>query len=152
MIPGACRTLGSPEIFPWSTGGSSRYPLFHPTSRIDGDRQIEPSVVRVVADLEVVAVRRRRVIALELRDVNLGAVRRVDGPRQAAFHQLVLHLVGVPRRNAERDVVDAPAGARVALAEVGVERIAAADDDVADVADHELVLASLVVGRAPAEQ
>src|SRR5262249_16310410 len=39
-----------------------------------------------------------------------------------------------------------------AAPEVGIEDVAAADDDVADLADHQLMLAALVVRRLPAEE
>src|SRR5438067_13661156 len=115
-------------------------------------RQRQPVVVGDVADLQVVAVRRRRVIALERGDVDLVAGRRVDLRAQAALLELRLDAVGVPRLNAERDVIDAEPRSAAAAPELRIERIAAADDDVADLADEALVLAAFVVGLLPAEE
>src|SRR5262245_19487338 len=107
--------------------------------RPDRVRQRTAVVVRHVADLQVVPVGRGGVIALERGDVNLVAGGRVDLRAQAAFLELRLDPVGVPRLDAERDVIDADApraaASAAAAAERRIERIAAADDDVADVAD-----------------
>src|SRR5262249_27719730 len=133
----------------------------------DRVRQREPVVVRHVADLQVVPVRRRRVIALERGRVDVvGHPRAVRAPvparrvhlrAQSAFLELRLHAVGVPGRDAEGDVIDADAPRAAALAPTGHragrrERIAAADDDVADLADQALVLTALVVGLFPAQE
>ena len=48
-------------------------------------------------------------ITLVCRDVNLVARRRIDARAQAAPLELFFHLVGVPGRDAERNVVDAGA-------------------------------------------
>ena len=61
-----------------------------------------------------------------------------------------LVLAVIPLRNASGDASLNWLGG--SFAEVRVVRIAAADDDVADGADHELVLAAFVVGRRPAEE
>src|SRR5690348_4356324 len=88
------------------------------------------------------------------------SARRVDLRAQAALLELRFHAVGVPRLNAERDVIDSRAAAAgrtlpfapAARAEIGIERIPAADDDVADVPDEAFVLAAFVVGRCPAKE
>src|SRR5205809_593489 len=71
---------------------------------------------------------------------------------QPALLELGLHPVGVPRLNAERDVIDPEPRSAAPLTEFRIERVAAADDDVADLADQELVLTALVVSRLPPEQ
>src|SRR5262249_58620224 len=78
--------------------------------------------------------------------------RRVDVRAKTALFELRFQAVGVPWLDAERDVIDADARSSAALAEVRIERVPAADDDVADLADEALVLAALIVGAFPAEQ
>src|SRR2546430_8712470 len=78
--------------------------------------------------------------------------RRVDLRAQAGLLELGLDAVGVPRLNAERDVIDAEPRSAAAAPELRIERIAAADDDVADLADEALVLAAFVVGLLPPEE
>src|ERR1019366_172783 len=89
-----------------------------------------------------------------------------------AFVELRLHRVRLPRRNAERDVIDRRRPARrsslttasarrvtrcsasaSSSATAGTcRRVAATDDDVADLADHALVLTAFVTGRRPAKE
>src|ERR1051325_8329008 len=65
----------------------------------DGGRQRESRIVIHVADLEIVAVGRRGVVALVRRDVNFVPRRSIGAGAQAAFLQLRLHGIGVPRRD-----------------------------------------------------
>src|SRR4029079_16923647 len=78
----------------------------------------------------------------------------VDLRAKPALLELGLDAVGVPRLDAERDVIDARplAARRRRCRAVGRQRSAAAGADVADVAHQALVLTALVVGFAPAEQ
>src|SRR5438105_1429927 len=119
---------------------------------LDGVGQRQSIVVRHVADLQVVAVGRRRVIALERGDVNLVAGRRVDLRSEPALLELRLDAVGIPRLNPERNVIDPEARTPAAFAEIRIQRVAAADDDVADLTDEALVLTAFVVGLGPSEQ
>src|SRR5207237_10195291 len=91
-------------------------------------RQRQPVVMGDVADLQVVAVRRRRVIALERGDVDVVAGRRVDLRAQAALLELRLDAVGVPWLNAERDVIDAEPRAAAAAPALPSEPSAAGAD------------------------
>src|SRR5438105_3336057 len=133
---------------------------------------------RRVADLQIEAVRRRRVIALVWRCVNVAAAARVRlemawiiwiGPSKSALHQLRFHLVRIPWRDAERDVIDlrrsrwrrlrrrrglcAARRGRIARGTTtSAATAAAANDDAADVADLTFVLTSCVISRRPSQQ
>ncbi len=50
------------------------------------------------------------------------------------------------------DVVDSGLARASGRVERRIERVATADDDVADVGHHQLGLAALVIGRLPSEQ
>src|SRR5215467_12830820 len=63
--------------------------------------QREPGVVSDRADLEVEAVRRRRMITLIRRDVDLVAGGRVDERPESALLERRLDRIGIPRLNAE---------------------------------------------------
>src|SRR5262249_28893780 len=73
---------------------------------------------------------------------------------QTALLELRLHLVGIERRDAERDVPDRRTARRRRRGRraAAIAAAAAADDNVADVADLALALATLVAPRLPAEE
>src|SRR4051812_38000526 len=104
------------------------------------------------ADLQVEAVRRRRVVALVGRRVDVAASAGVDARGEAALLELRLHLIGIERRDAERDVADARGARSRVRAAAAIAAAAAPDDDVADLADLALTLAALVGARLPSEQ
>src|SRR5207247_9268458 len=106
------------------------------------------------ADLQVVSVRRRRVVALVRRCVDVAPTAGVDAGGQASFLELRLDLIGIERCDAERDVSHSRA-ARRRCGGRGAAAVAAAsttDDDAADIADFALVLTALVGPRFPTEQ
>src|SRR5436190_8421726 len=105
------------------------------------------------ADLQVVSVRRRGVIALVRRRVDVASAAGIHAGRQTALLELGLHLIGIERRDAERDVSHPGAAGRRRRARASAAiAAAAADDDAADVADLALILAALVGSRLPTEE
>src|SRR4029450_2221268 len=78
-----------------------------------------------------------------LLDVSMCAL----GPRvsSAAMTPSVSH-------DAERDVIDPCAATSASFSQGGLDRIATADDHVADVADQAFVLAAFVIRRSPTQK
>src|SRR3954469_9296784 len=111
-------------------------------------------LLRAVADLEVEALRRRRVVALiaGVRIVDLQIRSRIRAAGELTLLELREHLDVVEALKAERDVTDRHATLSRHWTR-GVVRIAAADDRVAAiVADPRLVLAAFVTRWLPAEE
>src|SRR6476646_4347510 len=93
------------------------------------------------ADLQVEPVRRRRVVALVARGVDVAAAAGIDARVEPALLELHFHLIGIERRDAERDVPHRRMASRRRRS-AAATTAAAADDDVADVADLTLILAA----------
>ena len=64
------------------------------------------------ADLQIESVRRRRVVALVARRVDVAAPAGVDASGQGALLELGLDLIGIERRDPEGDVTDRGAARR----------------------------------------
>src|SRR5204863_2148012 len=104
------------------------------------------------ADLQIESFRCCRVIALVAGGVDVAAAPGVDARRQPALLELRLHLIGIERRDAERDVADAGLTRRRARARAAVAAAAAPDADVAAVADLGLALAAFALAGPPSKQ
>src|SRR5262252_11254428 len=86
--------------------------------------------------------------------MDITAAAGIDARVQATLLQLRFHLIGIERRDAERDVADRRATRRWRRSRrrTAIAAAAAANDDVADVADLALVLAAFVGSGLPSEQ
>src|SRR5919198_2259215 len=106
------------------------------------------------ADLQIESVRRRRVVALVARRVDVAAPAGVDSGGQPALLELGLDLIGIERGDAEGDVTDRGAARRRrgAGSAAAAAAISATDDDAADVADLALILTALVGPGLPPEE
>src|SRR5262249_23075639 len=105
------------------------------------------------ADLQVEPVRRRRVIALVRRRVDVAAAAGVFARAQPALLELRFDRVGIEWRDAERDVAHSGAarlwrGRRCAA----ITAAPPPDDGAAPVADLALVLAAFIRARLPPEE
>ena len=140
--------------------------------RLNGHGQRQAFVLGHPADLQVVSVWRTRVIALERRIVDIVGnhlavgsqmrTRGINGHAEFTLLEVGPDAIYIPRRDSKRNVIDsgsAPAAfgicttaAAAASAKVRVVRVTAADNGITDIADHEFILASFVVGFFPAQQ
>src|SRR5262252_5769190 len=86
--------------------------------------------------------------------MDITAAAGIDARVQAALLQLRFHLIGIERRDAERDVADRRASRRWRRGRrrTAIAAATAADDDVAYVADLALALAAFVGSGLPSEQ
>src|SRR5437016_1442376 len=106
------------------------------------------------ADLQIESVRRRRVVALVRRRVDVASAAGVLTCGQPALLELGLHLIRIEPGDAEGDVAHRRAARRRrrGRGSAAIAAAAATDDDVADVADLALVLTAFILPELPAEQ